>query len=102
MTTEPPTVAEIIKRWQADPGAYPDGAASVLEELAVVAHKAPVYERARCGPTNRGTPLWRHTCGHVEAWTTEDLTEIKGGCDACESGSDDPTEWRALYLMRDA
>lgn len=45
-------------------------------------------------------PLWVHACHFaVEAMTDEyRRTEALGGCDACESGSDDPTDWRPLYV----
>ena len=47
-------------------------------------------------------PYWQHQCGHIEAFTAEQLEEIQGGCDACESGSDDPTDWQPLYTRRQA
>lgn len=56
------------------------------------------YSRARSGECNEGLPLWRHACGHVEAFDETELAEILGGCDACESGSDNPDDWQALWL----
>jgi hypothetical protein len=41
--------------------------------------------------------LYIHTCGNLEWITDSERTEIGGGCDACESGSDDPNDWSPLY-----
>lgn len=57
--------------------------------------------RARTGELNDGYPLWRHTCGHVEAFLPEELSEILGGCDACESGSNNPKDWQKLYVYEE-
>jgi hypothetical protein len=43
-------------------------------------------------------PYYQHECGHMETFTPEQLAEVKGGCDACESGSDDPTDWKPVYV----
>lgn len=59
------------------------------------------YERARSGLMNRGVPLWRHSCGNTEAFTDAQLAEMAGGCDACESGSPNPADWRPLYVPAD-
>lgn len=56
------------------------------------------YVPARSGLSNRGLPLWRHSCGNVEAGDEGRLAAIGGGCDACESGSPDASEWQPLYV----
>jgi len=42
--------------------------------------------------------LWMHECGHVEMWE-RGTAPADGGCDACESGSENPADWRALYVV---
>lgn len=54
--------------------------------------------RAYSGMGNRGEPLWRHACGQVESFPEAQKEEIGGGCDACESGSDDPEDWQPVYI----
>jgi hypothetical protein len=47
--------------------------------------------------------LYMHTCGHLE-WLSDAQraemmeTACAGGCDACESGSDNPLDWSQLYV----
>lgn len=43
-----------------------------------------------------GMTLYQHVCGHPEWWPTE-APPTDGGCDACESGSPNPADWRVLY-----
>jgi hypothetical protein len=40
--------------------------------------------------------LWMHECGHVEMWE-EGTAPADGGCDGCESGSNNASDWRPLY-----
>jgi hypothetical protein len=48
-------------------------------------------------PVNRGDfAAWVHACGHVELWPLPWAPDT-GGCDACESGSVNPGDWRRLY-----
>ena len=47
---------------------------------------------------------YQHACGYIEAFALSDLDEMArggtaGGCDACESGSDDATDWRPVWVM---
>lgn len=44
----------------------------------------------------RTVQIWMHTCGHVEGFDV-DCPPDTGGCDACESGSDDLADWQPLY-----
>jgi hypothetical protein len=70
--------------------------ATAINRLCViVATLEGNVEPARSGHGNRGIPLYRHECGHVESLSAppED-----GGCDACESGSPDPADWQPLYV----
>lgn len=45
---------------------------------------------------------WMHECGYVHAWSASQMAEqlasdAPGGCDACESGSDNAADWTPLY-----
>lgn len=55
-------------------------------------HVEPLFEVARFR-------MWQHDCGHVEYFPPE-CEPADGGCDACESGSDDPQDWRRLYVRK--
>ena len=50
-------------------------------------------------PASRGNwRFWVHVpCGNVE-WFGADDAPDSGGCDGCESGSDDESEWQQLYV----
>ncbi|SER95947.1 hypothetical protein SAMN05216188_11891 [Lentzea xinjiangensis] len=43
--------------------------------------------------------LWQHVCGHVEEWPRAEAPD-SGGCDACESGSPDASDWQPLLVPR--
>lgn len=76
---------------------------TVAPAVAWLAAEVARYQPAVIGSTNIGTPivLWMHACGFAESfgddWRPED-----GGCDACESGSNDPSDWQPLYVRRGA
>jgi hypothetical protein len=91
------------KRWQASyEAAMTVPFAALLGRWADELDTAPalptMYRRAQMGVY----PLWMHSCGAVEAMTDDyRRNEVQGGCDACESGSDNPDDWRPLYLPVD-
>lgn len=68
-----------------------------------------IYEREQAprvhsfAPVRRGVGehrmhLYVHRCGHVEWIRDVDRAEVGGGCDGCESGSPNPSDWRVLYV----
>jgi hypothetical protein len=82
------------------PAAAPDLAATVRAILSALAEdgrlgSAGGFELATLGGRYRYT-LWLHRCGHVEGWDVA-WKPADGGCDACESGSDNPADWQPLY-----
>ncbi len=50
-----------------------------------------MMKRAMKGPYR----LYMHECGYSEAF---DGAPEHGGCDACESGSNDPRDWQPLFV----
>jgi hypothetical protein len=63
---------------------------------SVVQHKSH-YGVSGVAPAMKGKwQLWMHECGHVEHWE-EGTAPADGGCDACESGSNNASDWRPLY-----
>lgn len=67
-------------------------------QLAKVKQERAEVRQARDGANGKGELLWQHTCGHIEAFCHGALADIKGGCDACESSSDNPDDWEPLYV----
>lgn len=65
-----------------------------VEALRRAAWEEPV-EATYAPAMVAGMPLYLHTCGMTEQHATP---PDHGGCDACESGSDDPGDWRPLYV----
>lgn len=73
---------------------------------AIIDAVRPLIE-AQFEPARRvdGTlQLWVHTCGNAE-WhdisyppNAAPPSGSLGGCDACESGSGDPTDWQPVYV----
>lgn len=41
--------------------------------------------------------LWMHECGQVEMWK-KGTAPADGGCDRCESGSDNASDWRPMFV----
>ncbi len=41
--------------------------------------------------------LYMHECGYSEAFDEAEVPD-HGGCDRCESGSNDPHQWRPLFV----
>ncbi len=49
-------------------------------------------------PPERGRyRAYMHACGAVEWMTVDDKAETLGGCDRCESGSDNPNDWQPVF-----
>ncbi|MET0426642.1 MAG: hypothetical protein ABW046_22435 [Actinoplanes sp.] len=78
-----------IKRWAQQGDTRYGDCMAILDRIA-----ARVPQRA----TWNDAPWYRHRCGYV---TTFEPAPQDGGCDACESGSPNASDWQALYVMPD-
>lgn len=66
-------------------------------DAASNSHHKSHYGVSGVAPAMKGKwQLWMHECGHVEHWE-EGTAPADGGCDACESGSNNASDWRPLY-----
>lgn len=72
-------------------GLHRSGVLARLDRIA-----AQVPQHATAAACSAGAPLYQHRCGRIEAFAE---LPSGGGCDACESGSDNPADWRALYVL---
>lgn len=57
----------------------------------------PEVEAVERGSGDNRSRLYIHVCGHAEWIGDRERDELGGGCDACESGSDNPLDWSPLY-----
>lgn len=80
--------AEIEGLWIGTDGIYRTEVEAILDRIAGAVPRRAVAAN--------GVPLYQHECDYVEQFTE---APDHGGCDACESGSNNPGDWRALYTL---
>lgn len=64
-----------------------------VPDCVLCEHRNADYVRA----TTSGHHGWIHECGNVD-WLPAGHAPADGGCDRCESGSDDASDWKPLYV----